>query len=241
LTADLGAEAALGAMDVMNQSATSTTRDDGYVQDLASQWVAEAVGAGPGDLVLDMCAAPGGKATAIASTGARVIASDMRETRSGLVAENATKLGLAADRFSVIAADGTSSPFRSGTFDRVLLDAPCSGLGALRRRPDARWRINPEDIATLKELQKQLLGSALDLVKPGGEVIYSVCTLTRAESIEIDEWLTETRPDVVAVDPPDAPWIPAGRGALLLPQAEGTDGMYILKLRRLEIATEATS
>ena len=241
LVADLGHEDALGAMDAMNRSATSTTRDDGYVQDLASQWVAEAVGAGPGDLVLDMCAAPGGKATAIASTGARVVASDMRETRSGLVAENAERLGLPRDRFAVVAADGTSSPFRPGTFDRVLLDAPCSGLGALRRRPDARWRISSEDIGTLCALQKELLASALDLVKPGGEVTYSVCTLTRAESIEIDEWLTETRPDVVALAAPGAPWIPAGRGALLLPQTEGTDGMYLLRLQRPESSTDATS
>ena len=232
LVTDLGSEAGLGAMEAMNRSATSTTRDDGYVQDLASQWVAEAVGAGPGDLVLDMCAAPGGKATAIASTGARVVAADMRETRVGLVADNAARLDLSPSRFAVLVADGMASPFRPGTFDRVLLDAPCSGLGALRRRPDARWRINPGDIDTLCALQKELLGAALELVKPGGEVTYSVCTLTRAESVAMDEWLAETRPDVEALAAPGGAWTPTGRGALLLPQTEGTDGMYVLRLRR---------
>jgi 16S rRNA (cytosine967-C5)-methyltransferase len=231
LTADLGAVDALGALEEMNRPASVTMRDDGYVQDLGSQWVAEAVDAEPGDLVLDVCAAPGGKATYLAGRGATVVAADSRPSRVGLVARNAAALDLDAHHLAPVAADGTRPPFQTGSFDKVLLDAPCSGLGALRRRPDARWRIEPGDVDQLADLQRRLLGAALGLVRPGGEVVYSVCTVTAAESLDIDRWVEAEHPEVVALDPPGEPWRPRGRGALLLPQAAGTDGMYLLRLR----------
>jgi 16S rRNA (cytosine967-C5)-methyltransferase len=231
LTTDLGHDAAVAALEEMNRPAAVTMRDDGYVQDLGSQWVAEAVGAAPGDRVLDVCAAPGGKATLMAGQGATVVAADSRPSRVGLVTRNAASLDLAPDNLMAVAADGTAPPFRSGSFDKVLLDAPCSGLGALRRRPDARWRIVPDDVEHLAELQKRLLAAALDLVRPGGEVVYSVCTVTAVETLGVDEWVAATRPDVDALGPPAEPWVPLGRGALLLPQAAGTDGMYMLRLR----------
>lgn len=231
LTTDLGRDAAVEALEAMNRPAAVTMRDDGYVQDLGSQWVAEAVGAAPGERVLDVCAAPGGKATYMASQGATVIAADARPGRVGLVVRNAESLDLGPERLLAVAADGTAPPFRPGSFDKVLLDAPCSGLGALRRRPDARWRIVPDDVDHLAELQKRLLEVALDLVRPGGEVLYSVCTVTTAETSAIDEWVTATRPEVEALEPPAEPWAALGRGALLLPQAAGTDGMYLLRLR----------
>ena len=134
-------------------------------------------------LVLDLCAAPGGKATAIAGRGATVVAAD-RETRSGgLVAGNVERLGL--DGVIPVVADGTSPPFAPASFDSVLVDAPCSGLGALRRRPDARWRITPTAIDSLARLQIDLLASAAPLVRPGGTLVYSVCTLTRQESVDV--------------------------------------------------------
>ena len=231
LTDDLGREAAVEALEAMNRPAAVTMRADGYVQDQASQWVAEAVAAQPGERVLDLCAAPGGKATYLASTGACVVATDLRLKRVGLVAGNARSLDLDAALLSPVVADGTAPPFRPACFDRVLVDAPCSGLGALRRRPDARWRIAAADVDVLAGLQRRLLDAALDLVRPGGEVVYSVCTLTSAESVAIDQWLAEDHPDLEALDPPGAPWRPAGRGALLLPQTAGTDGMYLLRLR----------
>ena len=123
-------------------------------------------------------------------------------------------------------------PHRAGTFDRVLVDAPCSGLGVLRRRPDARWHVQPEDVDTLAALQRELLAEAVGLVRLGGTVVYAVCTLTRTETTDIDDWLASTRPDLVAVDPPGEPWEPAGRGARLLPQTAGTDGMFLLGLKR---------
>ncbi len=231
LATDLGHDAAIAALEEMNRPAGVTMRDDGYVQDLGSQWVAEAVGAAPGDRVLDVCAAPGGKATYMAGRGATVVAADARPGRVGLVTRNAASLDLGPDRLVAVAADGTAPPFRPGSFDKVLLDAPCSGLGALRRRPDARWRIVPDDVDHLADLQKRLLTAALAVVRPGGEVVYSVCTVTAAETVALDQWLAATRPEIEALDPPGEPWAPLGRGGLLLPQAAGTDGMYLLRLR----------
>ena len=231
LSADLGSDAAIGALEAMNRSATSTVRDDGYVQDLASQWVVDAAEVTIGDFVIDMCAAPGGMATALAAAGARVVAADVRPSRVGLIADNARRLSLAADSFMVLAADGTAPPLREAVFDKVLLDAPCSGLGALRRRADARWRINPGDIDMLAHLQRSLVASAIRLVRPGGELIFSVCTLSRAESVEIDEWSLAEYPHLVALDAPGGVWTPLGRGAILLPQSADTDGMYLLRLK----------
>ena len=231
LRQDLGDEPALAALEAMNASATSSIREDGYVQDLGSQWVVDAVGADIGDLVLDMCAAPGGKATAMAAAGARVVASDIRAGRVGLIVDNARRLELGADSFMVLVADGTSIPLRPGIFDKVLLDAPCSGLGALRRRPDARWRIAPDDIDTLAALQRRLIDSAIPMLRPGGELVFSVCTLSRAESLDIDTWMAEEFPELEALPAPGDAWTPLGRGAILLPQRAGTDGMYILRVR----------
>lgn len=231
LVDDLGREDALAALATMNESASVTTRDDGYIQDEASQWVAQQVGAGAGDRVLDLCAAPGGKATLMAGEGAFVAAGDIHENRAGLVAGNAARLGL--DGVATYVADGTEAPFRPASFDRVLLDAPCSGLGVLRRRPDARWRVSPDDVDDLAALQRRLLDAAADLVRPGGTLIYSVCTLTRAESEGIDAWLAEAHPELEAEAAPSDPWQPLGRGARLLPQARSTDGMYVLRLRRV--------
>lgn len=234
LERDLGPEDARAAMEAMNLPAEVTTRPDGYVQDRASQWVAEAVGAVEGDLVLDVCAAPGGKATLLAGQGATVVAADVRPSRVGLVAANAARLG--ADSLAAVCADGVRPPFRAGSFDRVLLDAPCSGLGALRRRPDARWRVAAADVEGLAALQRRLVDRSAELVRPGGVLVYSVCTLTAAESLEVDDHLRVAWPELEALEPPPAPWRPHGRGALLLPQDAGTDGMFLLRLRREERA-----
>jgi len=133
---------------------------------------------------------------------------------------------------STLIADGRRPAHRAGTFNRVLVDAPCSGLGVLRRRPDARWHVQPADVDTAAALQRELLAAAAVLVRPGGTVVYAVCTLTRAETTAMDEWLTVACPDLVALDPPHEPWEPAGRGARLLPQTAGTDGMFVLGLTR---------
>ncbi|HEX4902262.1 MAG TPA: transcription antitermination factor NusB [Acidimicrobiales bacterium] len=175
----LGADAAASALRAMNGPARTHVRADGYVQDLASQAVVEAVEAGPGQRVLDCCAAPGGKATGIAGSGALVVAADVSVSRVGLVAGNAERL---AARVALAVADAAASPYRAGAFDRVLVDAPCSGLGVLRRRPDARWRIDAGAPARLADLQVRILEDAGRLVAPGGRLVYSVCTLTEEEN-----------------------------------------------------------
>jgi 16S rRNA (cytosine967-C5)-methyltransferase len=229
LTADLGAERAEAALVSMNGAATTSERADGYTQDLASQWVAEAVEASDGELVLDLCAAPGGKATAIAGSGATVVAADSRFSRAGLVVGNATRVGLAPGQLPVVVADGARPPFADGTFDRALVDAPCSGLGSLRRRPDARWRIDahvPERLATL---QAALLDAAAPLVRPGGTLVYSVCTLTVAETTDVADAFAAGHPGWEPQPGPGEPWEPWGSGSLLVPQAAGTDGMALFR------------
>ena len=122
------------------------------------------------------------------------VAADLRVNRAGLVVENAERLGA---RVSVVVADGTHSPFTAGAFDRVLVDAPCSGLGVLRRRADARWRIASDDVDELAGLQQRLIDEAATLVRPGGYLVYSVCTLTAAESIDHrfpEGWTAEPAP-----------------------------------------------
>lgn len=226
---DLGDAAASGMLETMNLAPTVSERDDGYVQDEASQWVAAAVDAQPGLLVLDTCAAPGGKATALAATGATVIAADGRHGRARLVAANATRLG--ADTVSVVTADATAPPFAAASFDRVLVDAPCSGLGVLRRRADARWRITPADIDTLAALQAAMLDAAVPLVRPGGVLVYSVCTVTTAETLAVAEAFAERHPRLVAMPMDDDRWTVLGSGGRLLPQDHDTDGMCLFRWR----------
>jgi 16S rRNA (cytosine967-C5)-methyltransferase len=232
LTADLGPAPAAAALEAMNEAASATERDDGYTQDLASQWVAELVGARPGERVADLCAAPGGKATLLAQRSPAIIAAgDVNPSRAALVAGNAHRLH--RGEVGVFVGDGRRPPLRTEAFEHVLLDAPCSGLGVLRRRPDARWRIRPSDVEELVALQRQLLEAAIGLLAPGGTLLYSVCTLTVDETEHLDRWLSVSHPALVAEAPPGEPWESVGRGARLLPQALGTDGMYVLKLRRI--------
>jgi 16S rRNA (cytosine967-C5)-methyltransferase len=223
---ELGRDDAFAAMERMNQPAPVSVRDDGYVQDHSSRWVAAAVEASAGETVLDACAAPGGKATALASTGARVVATDLRPARVGLVAGNADRLGVDV---AVAVADACRPPFRPAGFDAVLLDAPCSGLGALRRRPDARWRVRPGDVDELAVLQRRMIEAAAPLVRSGGRLVYSVCTLTAAESIDHpvpDGFELDPRPPEVGT------WRPFGPGWRVLPHDADTDGMVLIRYRR---------
>jgi 16S rRNA (cytosine967-C5)-methyltransferase len=230
LVADLGEYDAIAALEAMDLAPTVTTREDGYTQDEASQWVAESIGVRPGDVVADVCAAPGGKATLLAGLGAHVIAADLRPKRVGLVAGNAARVGV-ADHVLAIAADATVPPLRPGSFDVVLVDAPCSGLGVLHRRADARWRITAGDVDELAVLQRRIIEAALPLVRPGGTFVYSVCTMTQAESLDQARWLEATHPELEPLVPPGLPWRLWGNGALLLPQDAGTDGMSLFRWR----------
>jgi 16S rRNA (cytosine967-C5)-methyltransferase len=226
IVAELGHDDAMATLERMDAAPPVTVRSDGYVQDLASSWVADAVdavdGRGP---IVDLCAAPGGKATRMAGGDRPVIALDLHPARAGLVAGNARRLDA---RVAAVVADATAPPLRGGAATAVLLDAPCSGLGALRRRPDARWRIVPADVDALAALQRRLLVAAADLVGPGGQLVYSVCTLTAAESID------HPVPPGFEVDDrrPPGTWRPYGHGWRVLPHDADTDGMVLLRYRR---------
>ena len=188
--------------------------------------MAAALECASGERVLDVCAAPGGKATAMATVGARVTAADIRPGRARLIAANAARLELDLD---VVVADATHPPFFERSFDAVLIDAPCSGLGALRRRPDARWRIQPTDVAELARLQHRIIEATAPLVRPGGRLLYSVCTLTAIESID------HTMPSGFEVDarrPTVGTWRPYGYGWRVLPHDADTDGMMLIRYRR---------
>ena len=228
LATDLGRTHALAALESMNSPARVHRRQDGYVQDLSSQLVVDAIEAQAGDLVADLCAAPGGKATALAAHGATVVACDSHRGRIGRLEANRRALG--AESMHVVTADGRRPPLRPGQFDAVLVDAPCSGLGTLRRRPDARWRMEPSAVPRLAELQRDLLEAATGLLRRGGQLVYSVCTLTAAETLAVaahaskDDRL-EPRP------PPTEPWLAHGDGAVLLPDPDH-DGMALFRWRR---------
>ena len=201
-------------------------------QDQASQAVAALVGAQPGERSLEVGAAPGGKSSAMAEAmedRGLVVGLDRHAARTRMVGEGASRLQLESVR--PVVADGMELPFSDRGFDRVLVDAPCSGLGVLRRRPEARWRLEARTIDQLARIQPHLVEAAARVVRPGGMLVYSVCTLTNAETVAVDEWAQAALPGFTAIDPPPPPWNSVGRGARLLPSAAGTDGMYILRLQ----------
>jgi 16S rRNA (cytosine967-C5)-methyltransferase len=210
------------------------------VQDEGSQLVAvalaEAALEGPDLRWLDMCAGPGGKAALLAALagerGARLVAGELQPHRADLVRRALT----GADGVeAVTVADGTAPPWAAGSFDRVLVDAPCSGLGALRRRPEARWHKRPDDLAGLVKLQAALLTSAASLVRPGGVVVYATCSPVLAETSGVITRVLAARPDVSREPVPLA--VPDSAGPLpdtvqLWPHRHGTDAMFVALLRR---------
>ena len=203
-------------------------------QDQASQAIVAVLDPQPGDRVLDIAAAPGGKATAAAERmdgDGLVVAADLHPGRVRTVRRAAERVGV-QDMLATLISDGRHPPVREASFDRVLLDAPCSGLGVLRRRPDARWRVQPDDVRDLAALQRLLIVAAASAVKPGGQLVYAVCTLSNDETLDVDDWARTELPDFGAEPPPGSPWRPHGRGAILLPADSHTDGMFVLSLTR---------
>ena len=226
-------------------------------QDEASQLAALALArAGsepdaPGGRWLDLCAGPGGKARLLAGLaagrGARLLAADVRLHRAQLLAGQLFRAGTAAGTtaagaasVAVVTADGTAPAWPPGTFDRVLADVPCSGLGALRRRPEARWRRSPEDVVALGPLQRALLATALDSAAPGGVVAYVTCSPHLAETRNVVMDVLAGRDDVEVLDAPavlpEVPGLrcppPYGAFAQFWPHRHGTDAIFLALLRR---------
>ncbi len=213
------------------------------VQDEGSQLVALALSAasvdGRDERWLDLCAGPGGKAALLAAIasgrGAGLVANERQVHRARLVAG---ALRGSSGVLGLVVADGTRPPYPAGSFDRVLVDAPCTGLGALRRRPEARWRRQPGDLRTLVPLQRALLSSALDLVRAGGVVLYATCSPVLAETAEVVSSVLGERHDVTLEDAAALlPGVPDCDGPLpgtfqLWPHRHRTDAMFGARLRR---------
>jgi 16S rRNA (cytosine967-C5)-methyltransferase len=219
------------------------------VQDEASQLAALALSRvcgldDAGAAWLDLCAGPGGKARVLAylaaDRGARLVAAEIRPHRAARVSA-ALRRGSLADAAAVVVADGRRGAWPDGTFGRVLADVPCSGLGSLRRRPEARWRKTPADVAELVPLQRGLLSSALSSVRPGGVVAYVTCSPHLAETSDVVLAVTAARPDsdVTILDAPavlaEVPGLRSpqdARFAQFWPHRHGTDAIFLALLRR---------
>jgi 16S rRNA (cytosine967-C5)-methyltransferase len=224
-----GAETAIALMEAQNEPPERVLREPAggllapWPQSRGSQLAGAAVGAQAGERILDLCAAPGGKATQLAATGADVVAVEKHAGRARELEENAARLGA---RLHVVNADALVLPDDLGGFDRVLVDAPCSGLGVLNSRPDLRWRANP-----LPELQLDLLRVAAERVRPGGSITYSVCTIHRPENEDVADALGLPSDDLGAEFPEYAhPRRP--EFLLTLPHVHGTSGFFVARLRR---------
>lgn len=213
------------------------------VQDEGSQLVAMALAEAPlegtDERWLDLCAGPGGKAALLAGLaaqrGATLVANEAQAHRSGLVARS---LKGADGVAGIVTADGTRPPYRPGSFDRVLVDAPCTGLGALRRRPEARWARKDEDLVTLVMLQRQLLNAAFELVRPGGVLLYATCSPVYQETATVVDTILQMRRDVVLEDAGGLlPQVPDCAGPVpgtiqLWPHRHDTDAMFMALFRR---------
>jgi 16S rRNA (cytosine967-C5)-methyltransferase len=198
-----------------------------YVQDIGSQLVAQ-LAAGPGR-VLDACAAPGGKALLLSDATAGVVAVDASPRRLRQLTVIAR--GWGAD-LRCLVADARRPPF-GRSFDAVLLDAPCTGLGTLARHPDIRWRLQPEDVARHAHRQRQLLDATADLVRSGGRLVYATCSLEPEETGDVVEPFLERNPGWTTQRPPDwASRFTDADGVRVVPERDGSDGFFATILRR---------
>lgn len=197
------------------------------VQDQASAFVVRTLDPQPGERVLDVCAAPGGKALMAAQLvepDGLVVAADAREFRMGLVAREASRLRV----HPLLVVQDATAPAVRGLFARILVDAPCSGIGSARRRPELLWRVRKDRVGALAAAQLAILGAAADLLAPGGRLVYSVCTFPRAETDAVLDTILRQRPDLRAV----ATRGPEGIAERhrLWPHRHGTDGMFVAAL-----------
>jgi 16S rRNA (cytosine967-C5)-methyltransferase len=199
------------------------------VQDQASAFVVRALDPQPGDRILDACAAPGGKTAYVASlvgeSGA-VVGADVHPGRVGLIRKGAARLGVHP---LVLAQDATAPALRPG-FDRILVDAPCTGLGSARRRPELLWRERRQELSALARTQVAIVSSLADLLRPNGRLVYSVCTFPRAETDAAADAIVRHRPDLapLAIDGPAG----MAERVRVWPHRDGSDGMFVAAFTR---------
>ena len=193
-----------------------------FVQDLGSAMVVELAGITEGDFVLDVCAAPGGKAThAAVKTGpaGHVIARDLTEYKVSLIEENIERLGLFNIEAQVFDATCPDQEME-GKADVVIADLPCSGLGVIGRKGDIKYRVTRQSLAEGSQLQREILSVVQSYVKPGGILVYSTCTVNRGENEENKEWFLSNYP------------FEEEKERLMLPGKDGSDGFYMVRMRR---------
>lgn len=210
-----------------------------HVQDESSQLAVKILDPRKGESILDMCAAPGGKSFTTAETmenEGRLLSCDIYEHKIELMEEGAERLGIGIMECSV--KDAAEAEEEQKLFDRVLVDAPCSGLGLMRKKPDIRLKKDGNEIDSLTGIQRKILENAAGYVKKGGVLVYSTCTLCRKENEKNLEWFLQNHPDFAAEDitkflPADWKVETAEKGYLtLLPHKTGTDGFFISRMRR---------
>ncbi|HWS87028.1 MAG TPA: 16S rRNA (cytosine(967)-C(5))-methyltransferase RsmB [Pyrinomonadaceae bacterium] len=194
-----------------------------YMQDEASQLVAHVLGARPGERVLDACAAPGSKTThlaALAGDCALVVAGDLYEHRLRVVAETCARLGVKGVRPVALDAEA-ALPFADETFDRVLVDAPCTGTGTLRHNPEIRWRLSPESFRELPAIQSRILFEAARCLRRGGRLVYSTCSVEREENEEVVAAFLQTHTDFTQT-----------QATRTWPHRDDVDGFYVASLEK---------
>ncbi len=207
------------------------------IQDEAAQLVPTLFSQDSARLILDLCAAPGGKAAQLAErfgSSAEVVALDAQLGRMRRLCEMRRRLGLSQLR--ALVADGTRPPLRPASFDAILVDAPCSGTGVLARRHEARWRRKPSDLIKLPRLQRELLASAVELCAFGGIIVYATCSLEREENEAVVDALLEEREDLVELGiPARVPKELVQNGRLRVwPHLHDCDGAFAAVLTRKE-------
>jgi len=214
---------------------------DFSIQDESSMLVAEALDPQPGMKVLDCCAAPGGKTAHIAEKmgdKGEIWACDLHEHKQKLIVDQAERLGLTSIQTLVMDAQKLDEHFAAESFDRILLDAPCSGLGVIRRKPDLKWAKEESEIASISELQHAILSRVHRLLKPGGVLVYSTCTIEREENeAMIERFLDEHSEFELAPLPAEAfagidPQVAASGMVQIMPQQYHSDGFFISRLRK---------
>jgi len=216
------------------QSLPGFTEGAFIVQDPAHALVARFAAIPRGERVYDACAAPGGKAVALETRGARILAGDARHERMGRLAASTRRAGV---EIRCVAADLEAAPIGPGGVDAVLVDAPCSATGTMRRHPDARWRLDPAVFARAASRQARLLAAAAPLVRRGGLLVYATCSLEPEENERIVEDFLTGNPEFVRAPRGDAS-LPAellteAGDFQTLPQRHGIDGAYAARLVRV--------